>query len=207
MAGGKARKPAGPSARERILDASLQLFAQKGFAATATKDIAKKARVNEVTLFRLFGTKRALFAATISERSPVIEIGRTESFDMDRPVEELLMRNAQAVLSILRENRDFFMMSLGDAWRMPKLKGALSESGVERGMELASGLMRALMDAGRIRRTDPHIAARSLFGMILSYFLTADLLAGRTPDSEEDERMLRGFVSIFLEGVSGGVSE
>lgn len=189
-----------PSTREKILDASLQLFAQKGFTGTTTKDIARKARVNEVTLFRVFGTKKALFAATIAERSPIVEIGKTVSFDTDQPVEELLLSNARSVLSILRDNRDLFMMILGDAWRMPRLRSVISESSVERGIEMVAGLMQALIDEGKIRDIDPHVAARAMVGMIQAYFITVDLLAGRTPSAKEDERMLRGFVTIFLEG-------
>ena len=163
--------------------------------------------MNEVTLFRVFGTKRALFAATITERSPVVEIGRTVSFDIDQPVEELLEKNAWTVLSILRQNKDLFTVILGDAWRMPRLRSVISESGVERGIEMVTDLMQELMDAGKIRRMDPRVAARSLVGMVQSYFLTVDLLAGRTPDAKEDEKMLSGFVTIFLEGVQVEVSE
>lgn len=207
MARGRQRASDTTRTRERILDASLQLFAQKGFNGTTTKDIAKRARVNEVTLFRVFGSKKAIFIATVSERLPVAEIGRTVSFEVDRSVDELLVRNAEMVLSILRDNRDVFMVLLGDAWRMPKLRSVISEAGVERGIQMVSELMEALMEAGSLRRMDPHITARALVGMIQSYFLTVDLLAGRAPDADEDERMLRGFVTIFLDGARDEVRE
>jgi AcrR family transcriptional regulator len=48
--------------RERILDAGLRTFAEKGFTGATTKEISMKAGVNEVTLFRHFGSKEALFA-------------------------------------------------------------------------------------------------------------------------------------------------
>jgi AcrR family transcriptional regulator len=207
MARGRRRGPDTIRTRERILDASLKLFAQKGFAGTTTKDIARKARVNEVTLFRVFGSKKAIFIATVSERLPVAQAGRTVSFDVDRPADELLVRDAKMVLSMLRDNRDVFTVLFGDAWRMPKLRSVVREAGVERGIQMVSDLVEALMDAGRMRRMDPQIAGRSLVGMIQSYFLAVDLLAGRAPDDEEDERMLRGFVAIFLDGVRAEVSE
>lgn len=188
------------------MDTGLRLFAEKGFKATTTKEIAKKAGVNEVTLFRTFGSKKALFTAVISERSPVVEVERSVSFDVDRPVDALLMRNAETVLSILKENREFFMMVLRDAWRVPKLRGVMSEAGVEPGLNMLAGLMEALMDAGKVRKTDPAVAARALMGMVQSYFLTVHLLAGRTPDAEEDRRMLKGFVAIFLDGLREEVS-
>ena len=206
MASGRKAGRSGRSTRDRILDAGLVLFAQKGFAGTTTKSISARAGVNEVTIFRQFGSKKGLYAAVISERSPIAEIEQEVSFDTDAPVDELLRQNAASVLSVLRSNRTLFMMLMGDAWRTPKARNMISQFGVEKGMAVAVELMEALIDAGKIRSIDPHVAARALVGMIQSYFLTVDLLAGRKPDPDMDARMLDGFVDIFLDGARVGGS-
>ncbi|MFI5311236.1 MAG: TetR/AcrR family transcriptional regulator, partial [Gemmatimonadales bacterium] len=46
--------------REQILDAAARLYGEHGFRGTTTRRIAQEAGVNEVTLFRLFGSKTAL---------------------------------------------------------------------------------------------------------------------------------------------------
>src|ERR1700722_1880627 len=46
--------------REHILDAAARLYGEHGFRGTTTRRIAQEAGVNEVTLFRLFGSKTAL---------------------------------------------------------------------------------------------------------------------------------------------------
>jgi AcrR family transcriptional regulator len=48
--------------RESILDAALVEFAAKGFHGTSTEDIARRAGISQPYVFRLFGTKRKLFA-------------------------------------------------------------------------------------------------------------------------------------------------
>lgn len=48
-----------------ILNACVDLFAEKGFANTSTSDIAKKANVAEGTIFKHFGTKQNLLYATV----------------------------------------------------------------------------------------------------------------------------------------------
>ena len=53
---------------ERLMEAAVQLFAEKGFAGTATRDIARLAEVNETSLFRIFGSKEDLFWAALSSR-------------------------------------------------------------------------------------------------------------------------------------------
>ena len=49
----------------QILNASLEVFKSKGYAKATTKEIARTAGVAEVTLYRQFNTKKALFEATL----------------------------------------------------------------------------------------------------------------------------------------------
>ena len=46
-------------AREKILLAATALYAETGFRGATTRQIAELAGVNEVTLFRQFGSKTA----------------------------------------------------------------------------------------------------------------------------------------------------
>jgi AcrR family transcriptional regulator len=57
------------SAAERkddVLDAAMIEFAERGLMGTSTEDIAKRAGISQPYLFRLFGTKKELFIATVS---------------------------------------------------------------------------------------------------------------------------------------------
>lgn len=47
----------------RVMDAAAGLFAEKGYSATTTRAIAERAGVNEVTIFRRFGSKKGILAA------------------------------------------------------------------------------------------------------------------------------------------------
>jgi AcrR family transcriptional regulator len=50
--------------RETILEAATIEFAEKGLHGTSTEDIARRAGISQPYVFRLFGTKRRLFAET-----------------------------------------------------------------------------------------------------------------------------------------------
>ena len=50
-------------AKERLLRAAVKVFSEKGFSGASTREIAKRARVNPVTLFRTFASKEQLHAA------------------------------------------------------------------------------------------------------------------------------------------------
>lgn len=189
------------SARERILDAALEAFADSGFNGATTKDIAKKAAVNEVTIFRQFRSKRALFNAVMVERSPLVQVEKVVSLDPRTPVEQQMVQNLRSVLGVLRANKQLFMVALGDAWRQPKTKATTTNMIIQKGIDFVSAFMQSLMDAGKIRRTDPRIAARMIMGAMQAYFITTDLLEIGKPSQAEEERILRGFVDIFLNGM------
>ena len=191
-------------ARDRALDAALKAFGEKGFDGTTTKEIADSAGVNEVTLFRLFKSKKGLFAAVIAERSPLAEVKRVVSVDTGKTIDEQITDNATAVLQILRTNRHLFMVLLGDAWRHPKTRAMIHELAFAKGLELVRDFIAHQMDQGRLRRGDPMVVARGLMGMVQAYFITTELLGGKRPSPEEDEKVIRGFVSLFLDGVRAG---
>ena len=54
-----------PERREQILEAAVQVFAERGYEGASTDVIAQHAGISQPYLFRLFGTKRDLIIATV----------------------------------------------------------------------------------------------------------------------------------------------
>ena len=65
--------PSRPSAKERILEAALEIFSQKGFHPATTDEIAERAGVGKGTLYRYFETKEKLFAELVRLRLEELE--------------------------------------------------------------------------------------------------------------------------------------
>lgn len=66
--------------REAVLKAAAEAFARNGLHGTSTEEIATLAGISQPYLFRLFGTKKALFVATVERcMSDTLEIFRTAS--------------------------------------------------------------------------------------------------------------------------------
>ncbi|UPM55336.1 TetR/AcrR family transcriptional regulator [Gottfriedia acidiceleris] len=64
----------------KILEAAIEIFAEKGFVSTSTNEIAKKANVAEGTIFRYFKTKKDLLKSIIK---PTL-VKTIAPFEMDR---------------------------------------------------------------------------------------------------------------------------
>ena len=58
--------------RDQVLDASEAVFASKGFHEATMQEIARKAEYATGTLYTLFESKDALFAAVVERRLPQI---------------------------------------------------------------------------------------------------------------------------------------
>jgi hypothetical protein len=56
------------SSREKVIRAATVLFAAKGFEGTSTRDVARKARVNEITIFRQFKNKQDLYLQVLDSK-------------------------------------------------------------------------------------------------------------------------------------------
>ncbi len=56
-----------PHKKEELLKAATYIFAQKGYRGASTRAIARRAQVNEGSIYRLFGSKRRLYWAVLEE--------------------------------------------------------------------------------------------------------------------------------------------
>ena len=58
-------KPAPTATHQRLLEAAARVFARSGLEGATTREIAREAGVNEVTLFRHFHSKEKLLTAVV----------------------------------------------------------------------------------------------------------------------------------------------
>src|SRR6185312_2899109 len=111
--------------RDRILDAAKNVYAQHGFRGATTRLIAIEAGVNEVTLFRTFGSKAALFEALMQShvsQSPIPELP-----DNPRDPEREMTDWVASVLGHMRENRALIRTSFGEIEERPEAAVCMCE--------------------------------------------------------------------------------
>ncbi|MFI5310757.1 MAG: TolC family protein [Gemmatimonadales bacterium] len=77
-----------PPIRDHILAAAAHLYGEHGFRGTTTRRIAEEAGVNEVTLFRLYGTKTALLLEAMRVHGANVPTAQLPDVPVD-PVREL----------------------------------------------------------------------------------------------------------------------
>lgn len=101
-----------------ILEAALSVMVQQGYAGATTRQIAAAAGINEVTLFRRFGSKKNLLLAAVEqEAAAFIEAGIEYSGD----VEADLLRVVQFYQSLVQQRGPLIAMLLTEIPRQPDL--------------------------------------------------------------------------------------
>src|ERR671922_3091759 len=89
--------------RESILDAATIEFAAKGLHGTSTEDIAKRAGISQPYVFRLFGTKRRLFAEACRRCLREVREAMTAAA-AGKSGEEALRAMGEAYIALLEED-------------------------------------------------------------------------------------------------------
>ena len=127
--------PAGPgrrernkaAARQRILARALELFQTRGFEATTTKEIAKRAKVAEGTVFNYFPTKDDIALYFFEQEvDHAISAVRADSRLRKAPLEEKLFALVQHQLEFLAPHERFIGSSLVESLKPGSKLGPFS---------------------------------------------------------------------------------
>jgi len=184
--------------RKRILDAAEAAFAEEGWLGATTQQIARAAEVNEVTLFRHFGTKKALFGALIGR---FIE-GRRELIDQaildHAPMEEVLAKLAERQHRAMLASAGFIRTLLGEMHRHPEEVQEVVHETTWPLREQMLGLMQDWQARGLVRAEIDCDAALALFSaMLFGQAIKATCSdAGYSPEQYREQA-----VAIFIRGI------
>jgi AcrR family transcriptional regulator len=166
-----------PETKIRILDAAARAFAARGFHRATIRQIAADAGVNEVTVFRYFPEKAALYWAAVERKvraSKLISL-LDDAVESSRRPADLVRSTSSCVARLLREDNDLARL----------VHFTFLELDIEKRL-LWNGLLRPLLDTvssklqiwisdGQMRNVDPETATRALLGHAISQHLVGTL--------------------------------
>ncbi|EDM73984.1 hypothetical protein PPSIR1_14455 [Plesiocystis pacifica SIR-1] len=180
------------SARERCLDAVASLATSRGLPRMTMESVADHAGIGVATVYRIFGTRKALLRAFTAERSPRAVLDAV-MLDADASLEQALETLVDAVLRQVSDHAPWFGLSFAADEESRELVAELVA--VER--EARAGLvafMARQVDAGALVG-DPRTLAQALLSLAAGQALFARADA-RSP-APADARQL---VELFLHG-------
>jgi AcrR family transcriptional regulator len=177
--------------RDKLLDATAQVFAKLGYLGCTTRRVAQEAGVNEVTLFRHFGSKDALIREALAhvERTTVTALP-AEPKD---PAGELLAW-AQQVYANLSAQRVLIRRVLGETVERPEISPVVCE-----GAQGEHHCLRHYLDEVRRRgMTDVEFNAEGVSSMLLGALFADAMMRDMMPPSLSVDDMVRTYVHTTL---------
>lgn len=112
--------------RTSILNAAVQVFSQHGFRGSTTRRIADAAAVNEVTIFRYFGSKEALLQEAIMSCEEQQAFSNSLPSEPVNPLQELSEWSG-AIVRHLASRRSVIRKCMGEMEERPELTIRASE--------------------------------------------------------------------------------
>jgi AcrR family transcriptional regulator len=190
-----------PPARQRLLAAASTLFARDGLQGATTRAIAQAARVNEVTLFRLFRSKENLLAEVVgrtfdepaAEPNPVLP---PSSGNLRKD----LAGYAREYDSRLTANLPLIRTLIGEIHRHRSHERKVAD-GIFRPLRLELlSCLRELQHRGGLRRdVKPAIAADLLGGMVFAGVLR------RSSPNKPSEYAAADYLEACVEVLARGI--
>ncbi len=185
--------------RDEILGAARRLFAERGYARTSVRDIAKAAGVSAQTVYDSVGSKQALVSSLndlIDAEAGIAALARAAAESEDPG--EVAATNARITRSILEHCGDIIHALITGAAAEPELAAVLAE-GQRRHVEGAGRVVAVLRELDALGPIDPDDAGETLaaitdirFALVLqeSYAWSLDRLEGWMADASR--RLLLG---------------
>lgn len=115
--------------REHILAAAARLYCDHGFRGTTTRAVAEAASVNEVTLFRIFGSKEQLILEAMRTHGAAAHLAALP--DPPKDPEHELAKWARHAADALAVKRSMIIQAMGDAELNPEMPRCASQGGEE----------------------------------------------------------------------------
>ncbi len=186
---------------DKILNASIVLFSQKGYSAVTTKEIAKKAGLSEMTLFRHFESKQNLFEKAFDKFviSPKL-IGLFEGLEGD--LERDLIKICTSYQETLLQNKKIILMHFKNEELNPEFDALLFKIPNEL-KRLLSHYFETMRERGVIKENPEELATSVLatnFGLFIT-FLVMNKLTFET----DIQACISSYVKIFARGVTHSV--
>ena len=190
---------------DEVLNAALELFMEKGFAATRVEDIARRAGVSKGTVYLYFSSKEAVLEALVRRAiAPVADSALSVLAGHDghpRQAIELVLR------ALSNRFTDPKVMAvpkvvLREVTGFPHLAEMYRNAVLDRALPALAGLIRRGIDAGHLRPVDPELTIRSVVGPIVVHLILAEVFGIMPKDGVALDRLIDNHLSILFDGLN-----
>lgn len=184
---------------EKILEAAMRLFSEKGYKAVTTKKIAKEAGVCEMTIFRHFDNKRNLFENAFDKYIFTPKLKTLFNDKLEWNLEKDLMEISTVYQDMLCKNERIILMQLKNNELIFELDSPLNKFPNEF-KKLMAAYFSKMKEKGVVDK-DPDVLAINFLSSNFGIFTSFTILEKFNTNIDIDS-CITEFVKTFAKGIT-----
>lgn len=188
-----------------IVQAALEVFAEKGFAAARLDDIARQAGVSKGALYLYFETKEDLFRAVVREAvAPNLDMVEAMLAQATLPFPDLLRLLFGRLVMVIGASRMGAVAKLviGESRNFPELARVWHDEVVSRALTAIAAAIAAAQARGEVRPGDPRFHAFSIMGPILTGVIWRETFTPVGAPAIDLEALVRQHAETVIAGLT-----
>jgi AcrR family transcriptional regulator len=200
----------GDMRREQLLRTAVEVFSQRGFKGTTTKEIARAAGVSEAMVFRHFENKEALYLAILDTKGCQDGVHRfpwEENAVLQQAIENkddvaVFYNIALDAMNKHQADEGFMRLLFYSALEEHELAERFFNEFISRVYEFIGGYIEERQRDGVFRGMNPRVAVRAFLGMLIHHSLNNILWdKKRTLLNISNEEAASNFAEILVRGI------
>jgi len=136
--------------RERVLEAAMNVFAERGFAGTSTREVCARASVNSAALNYHWGSKDRLWTAVVERAASSFDAVVRDNLDLSLPPVELFERVIGALFDAVAEDPRSIRLVLWATMQSEALDYEATARAFDPIVETSVQTLRAMQAAGHL---------------------------------------------------------
>jgi AcrR family transcriptional regulator len=183
-----------------IIRSAAEIFGEKGFSGTKTREIAARAGVSEALIFKHFPSKEDLYAAILAEKSPLPGLlERIKASAEQRKDVEVFTMIAETIVGGAPD-QNLMRLILFSALESHELSDMFFQNHIRHFYDVLASYIEQRIEDGAFQPVPPLVAARAFMGMLIYHRLLTVLF--RAPLSQEPKDIVHTFVTVFMDGLT-----
>ncbi|VBB09541.1 tetr bacterial regulatory protein hth signature [Lucifera butyrica] len=183
---------------DRIILAASELFQEKGFHPVTMKNIACRANVSEMTVFRHFSSKKQVLEAVIKKISYIPPLKEVFEDKICWDLETDLLLISETYQKIMADNQLAFLITLREEKTIPEVSQFIRQ-GPPQFKSFLKTYFGAMQDKKQIGEGDTESLALAFMAINFGYFFFK--ICGHEMVGISDEQYLKTAIELFAKGI------
>lgn len=188
--------------KKAIVQAAIELFSQRGFRGTTTRELAAAVGVTEPVLYQHFETKRDLYKALVE--AIIAEVNGSDAERLERLAQldddRAFFTQLATVVLDWHHKTPYGRLLLFSALEGHELSQIWHERATQEFHVFVANYLRRRTAEGGLDVADPEHTARAFFCMVVHYGLISTLYPC-APGTKPPAEAAASFADLFLNGV------